>query len=574
MRLAQVKDYYDARKTQGVEGQGVSPYRPLPPDTLYIAPDEWAKRVESLAVARLSPFATPEGGAKLVVDLEARRGRNFVAERADENANLFEAAVHHIRDLQAKGRRVVVGAWSEGSRERLSHVLGDHSLERTRTAGRLSEALGGPKDDVPVVVWGLEAGFEAGDPPVIAEQDILGDRLVRAKRKSKRPQDFLTEVAALTPGDLVVHVDHGIGRFEGLKTIEAAGAPHDCLELHYAGGDRLFLPVENIELLTRYGSEETEVQLDKLGGGAWQARKARMKQRIREMAGALMKIAAARILKDAPRLTPPEGIYDEFAARFPYDETEDQLNAIEAVLDDMANGPPMDRLGCGDVGFGKTEVALRAAFVAAMSGKQVAVVTPTTLLCRQHFKTFTERFHGFPIAIRQMSRLVTAKDMAETKDQLKAGRVDIVIGTHALLAKSIEFAKLGLVIVDEEQHFGVVQKERLKEMRGDIHVLTLTATPIPRTLQLALSNIREMSLITTPPVDRLAVRTFVLPYDPAIVREAIMREHFRGGQIFYVCPRIEDLDTIAARLRSLVPEIKFVMAHGRMSPTALEKAMN
>jgi transcription-repair coupling factor (superfamily II helicase) len=273
-------------------------------------------------------------------------------------------------------------------------------------------------------------------------------------------------------------------------------------------------------------------------------------------------------------LQPSEGLFDEFCARFPYAETEDQQRAIAEVIADLANGRPMDRLVCGDVGFGKTEVALRAAFVAAMSGKQVAVVTPTTLLCRQHFKTFTERFQGFPVTIRQMSRLVAAKDVAETKDLLKAGRVDIVIGTHALLAKGIEFAKLGLLIVDEEQHFGVVQKERLKEMRGDVHVLTLTATPIPRTLQLALSNIREMSLITTPPVDRLAVRTFVLPYDPVIVREAIMREHFRGGQIFYVCPRIEDLDTVAARLRSLVPEIKFVMAHGRMSPTHLEKAMN
>src|SRR5688572_29410488 len=209
-----------------------------------------------------------------------------------------------------------------------------------------------------------------------------------------------------------------------------------------------------------------------------------------------------------------------------------------------------------------------------MSGKQIAVVTPTTLLCRQHFKTFTERFHGFPITVRQMSRLVTNKDMAETKDALKAGRVDIVIGTHALLSKSIEFANLGLLIVDEEQHFGVVQKERLKELRGDVHVLTLTATPIPRTLQLALTGIREMSLITTPPVDRLAIRTFVLPYDPVIVREAILREQFRGGQVFYVCPRIEDLDALAERIRKLVPEIKLVVAHGKMSPTQLENAMN
>jgi len=286
-----------------------------------------------------------------------------------------------------------------------------------------------------------------------------------------------------------------------------------------------------------------------------------------------MKTAALRELRRADPILPPEGLFDEFCARFRYAETEDQLKAIEDVLGDLASGKPMDRLVCGDVGFGKTEVALRAAFVAAMSGKQVAVVTPTTLLCRQHFRTFSERFAGLPIKVRQLSRLVGTKESNEVKNDLKEGKVDIIVGTHAILAKSIEFAQLGLIIVDEEQHFGVTQKERLKELRGDVHVLTLTATPIPRTLQLALTGIREMSLITTAPVDRLAVRSFVLPYDPVVIREAIMREHFRGGQIFYVCPRIEDLDTLAERLRNLVPEIKFVTAHGRMTPTQLEKAM-
>jgi transcription-repair coupling factor (superfamily II helicase) len=269
----------------------------------------------------------------------------------------------------------------------------------------------------------------------------------------------------------------------------------------------------------------------------------------------------------------PEGIYDEFCARFPYVETDDQGRAIEEVLDDLTSGRPMDRLICGDVGFGKTEVALRAAFVAVMAGFQVAVITPTTLLCRQHYRTFSERFAGLPVRIKQLSRLVTGKDAAEVKAGIKSGTVDIVVGTHALLGKGIEFRSLGLLIVDEEQHFGVAQKERLKELRSDVHVLTLTATPIPRTLQMALSGVREMSLIATPPVDRLAVRTFVLPYDPVILREAILREHYRGGQSFYICPRIEDLDKVAGRLRELVPEIKFVMAHGQMPARQLEQAM-
>ncbi|MCB8820811.1 transcription-repair coupling factor [Microvirga rosea] len=573
-RLSQVKDYYDARREGVGQSQtGVAPYKPLPPDALYMKPDEWASRTASLPLARLSPFAMPESTERLVIDCEARRGRNFIAERADESGNVFTAVVQHIRDLQVAGKRVILGAWSEGSRERLTHVLQDHDLRRTSLVPRLSDALALPRIEIGIGVWSLESGFEAGDLAVISEQDILGDRLVRQKRKSKRPQDFLTEVAALTPGDLVVHVDHGIGRFEGLKTIEAAGAPHDCLELHYAGGDRLFLPVENIELLTRYGSEETEVQLDKLGGGAWQARKARMKQRIREMAGALMKIAAARILKDAPRLPPPDGLYDEFSARFPYEETEDQLNAIEAVLDDLGSGRPMDRLVCGDVGFGKTEVALRAAFVSAMNGKQVAVVVPTTLLARQHFKTFTERFRGLPLNIAQASRFVPNAEMKKVKEGLTDGSVDIVVGTHALLGKSIQFKDLGLIIVDEEQHFGVAHKERLKELRAEVHVLTLSATPIPRTLQLALTGVRELSLITTPPVDRLAVRTFVTPFDPLLIREALLRERYRGGQAFYVVPRLDDLGEVKAFLDREVPEAKVAVAHGQMAAGQLEDVM-
>jgi transcription-repair coupling factor (superfamily II helicase) len=381
-------------------------------------------------------------------------------------------------------------------------------------------------------------------------------------------------VTSLSAGDLVVHVDHGIGRFVGLANIQAAGAPHDCLEIHYAGNDKLYLPVENIELLSRYGSEETAVDLDRLGGTAWQTRKARMKSRIREMAGELIKIAAERQLREAPRLVPDQGAYDEFCAGFPYAETEDQLTAINTTLDDLASGRPMDRLVCGDVGFGKTEVALRAAFVTAMSGKQVAVVVPTTLLARQHYKTFTERFRAFPIKLAQASRLVPAADLAKAKAGLADGTVDIVIGTHALLGKAIKFKDLGLLVVDEEQHFGVAHKERLKNLRAEVHVLTLTATPIPRTLQLALTGVRELSIIASPPVDRLTVRTFISPFDPLSIREAILRERYRGGQAFYVCPRIEDLGEAKVFLDQNVPEAKVATAHGQMPPTVLEDVMS
>ncbi|MEM9269715.1 MAG: DEAD/DEAH box helicase, partial [Pseudomonadota bacterium] len=367
-------------------------------------------------------------------------------------------------------------------------------------------------------------------------------------------------------------IEHGIGRYTGLETITAAGAPHECIALEYAGGDRLFLPVENIELLSRYGHEEG--LLDRLGGGAWQAKKAKLRERIRDIADKLIRVAAERTLRTADKMVPPEGLWDEFCARFPYEETDDQLNAIEDVLTDMASGRPMDRLVCGDVGFGKTEVALRAAFVAAMSGVQVAVIAPTTLLARQHAQSFAERFHGLPITVRQLSRFVGTREANETREGLAKGSVEIVVGTHALLAKSVKFKNLGLIIIDEEQKFGVTHKERLKQLRSEVHVMTLTATPIPRTLQLALSGIRELSLIGTPPVDRLAIRTYVSAFDQVTIREALLREHYRGGQSFYVVPRISDIAEIEAFLREQVPEVSVLVAHGQMAAGELDDRMN
>jgi len=566
-RFAQIADYYDARKEVS-PAAGSVPYKPLPPDGLYLSESEWKTLLDQVGLARTTPFSVPE--AEAVVDCDTKQGHNFAADRNAPNANVFDAVAKHVQALQADGKRVIVALWSDGARERMSHVLRDHGLSNQVNVGSWAEALAQEKLQVSLGVLGLETGFETDQAAIIGEQDILGDRLVRTRRASRRAENFITEATSLSAGDLVVHVDHGIGRFVGLKTVLAAGAPHDCLELHYAGGDKLFLPVENIELLSRYGAEETEIDLDRLGGTAWQARKARMKSRIREMANELLKIAAARKLHEAPRLSVPTGTYDEFCAGFPYEETEDQLAAIDATLSDLAKGQPMDRLVCGDVGFGKTEIALRAAFVAALSGKQVAVVVPTTLLARQHFKTFSERFRGFPVRIGQASRLVTSAELKATREGMAAGEVDIVIGTHALLGKNVQFKDLGLVVVDEEQHFGVAHKERLKQLRAEVHMLTLTATPIPRTLQLALTGVRDLSIIASPPVDRLAVRTFVTPFDALTVREALLRERYRGGQSFYVCPRIEDLAGAKDFLDKNVPEVKVAVAHGQMAPTTLD----
>ncbi len=585
-RLELIRDYYQARQTMDAKGSkggfaGAADYRPVPPERLYLDVKEWRQHLADRTVVELSSFDSPlepsspagAGGEGRTLDLAGRRHEGFAAARKAQNVNLFDAVARHIADAHGAGRRVMVAGFTDGSVERLRTLLRDHGVAAPTPAPDYRTAQALPPGAVGMIVLPIENGFVLGDLEIIGEEDILGDRLVRPKPKRRPSERFIAEASALAEGDLVVHREHGIGRYEGLVTIEVGGAKHDCLRLVYEGGDKLFVPVENIDVLSRYGSADGPVLLDRLGGAGWQARSARMKQRIRDMAEKLIKIAAERALKQGDLMAPPDGMFEEFCARFPYDETDDQLGAITDVLEDLASGKPMDRLVCGDVGFGKTEVALRAAFVGAMTGKQVAVVVPTTLLARQHHRTFVERFAGLPVRIGRLSRLVPAKEAAETKKALKAGTVDIVIGTHALLGKSIEFSDLGLLIVDEEQHFGVSHKERLKELRADVHVLTLTATPIPRTLQLALTGVRDMSLIATPPVDRLAVRTFVTEVDPVSIREALLREQYRGGQSFYVCPRIEDLDGVAASLRELVPEIRFTMAHGRLAPTALEDTM-
>ena len=573
-RLEQIADHYDAR-AQALERKafGAPPYHPVPPESMFLSEADWEQALADRHVIALDPFEHPEQPGATVVSFGGRQGRTYAAERQTEGVNVFDAVVTHAKRLQGDYKRVIVACWSNGARERLATLLAEHGGGDTANVKSFAEALDLPPSTTAVAVLPLETGFEAPGIAVIGEQDILGDRLVR-KSRGKRGSDVLTEASSLAFGDLVVHADHGIGRFAGLATIEAAGEPHDCLEVHYAGGDKLYLPVENIELLSRYGSDESGAQLDRLGGVGWQSRKARLKQRIRAMAEKLIKVAALRELRQAPVLTPPEGVYDEFSARFPYEETDDQTASIGAVVEDLGSGRPMDRLICGDVGFGKTEVALRASLIAVLAGKQVVVVVPTTLLARQHFHTFTQRFRGFPVKIAQASRLVSPKERAEMKAGIKSGDIDIVVGTHALLAKGIEFADLGLLIVDEEQHFGVQHKERLKQLREDVHVLTLTATPIPRTLQLALSGVREMSLISTPPVDRLAVRTYVTPFDPVILREALLRERYRGGQTFYVVPRISDLDDAAAFLQEHSPELKVGRAHGQMGSRELDAVMN
>jgi transcription-repair coupling factor (superfamily II helicase) len=564
-RLELIADHYAERR--GPARAGETPYRPIPPGMLYLDQAELDVRLAAVPCFTFSPFGRPDAASG--VDAGGRPGPIL----AGQPLAAFDGFAALKTSWAASGRTIIVAAWSFGARERLTLMLREHGISDIRPVSNADEARALPPGSVALAVLGLERGFITDRLAVVAEQDLLGARIARPPKRRRRADQFIADATEIAAGDLVVHQDHGIGRYDGLETVTVNNAAHDCLKILYDGGDKLFLPVENIDLLSRFGQETDGTSLDKLGGASWQARKAKAKNRIQDMAAGLIRLAAERQMREAPLLAPDDGAFAEFCARFPYTETEDQAKAIADVLEDFAAGRPMDRLVCGDVGFGKTEVALRAAFVAAMAGTQVAVVVPTTLLARQHFRAFSARFAGLPVKVAQLSRMVTAKDAALVRAGLADGSVSIVIGTHALMAKSVSFSDLGLLIVDEEQHFGVAHKERLKQLKADVHVLTLTATPIPRTLQLALTGVRDLSLITTPPVDRLAVRTFIMPFDSLVIKEAIARERFRGGQIFCVVPRIEDLDAMAGRLREISPESRCAMAHGRLAPTELERVM-
>ena len=422
-----------------------------------------------------------------------------------------------------------------------------------------------------VVESPLQEGFSTPTGAVIPAA-ALGMKLSGrfSKNRAAKKKEFALDLNAFEKTDYLVHEAHGVGQFIDLVTLTIENTPHDFMLLHYANEDKLYVPVENMELLSRYGGSESGAILDRLGAAGWQKRHASAKKKIRDIAKDLFEVAAKRALIESPVLTYDAGAYDEFVKQFPFQETEDQLNAIHDVKQDLLDKRPMDRLLCGDVGFGKTEVALRAAFMAAMSGLQVAMIVPTTLLCRQHFHTFSARLAPFNIKVCQLSRLVTRNAEKEVVEGLKSGEVNVVIATHSLLKKKVEFAHLGLAIIDEEQHFGVVQKERLKSMATGVNILSMSATPIPRTLQLSLTGVRDLSLIATPPMDRLAVKPFIMGFDQMIIKEAILREYHRGGQVYFVCPRISDLEEMKRRLQKIVPHISVEVAYGQMPPKELD----
>jgi transcription-repair coupling factor (superfamily II helicase) len=507
--------------------------------------------------------------------------RAVKAARATKGKNAgLSPLVRRIGHWREHGLSVFLTARAQTQAERLVTLLGHQGVAcRARLASFDPRWLEHSVDEVQVVVGPLARGavLPADGLVLVTEEEIFGARAHRRRERARgadvaRP--FLEDLRTLSAGDYVVHGEHGIGRYQGLVHKNVSGLTVDLITIEYAGGDKLYLPVWRLSQLEKYaGGENAQPKLDRLGGGSFSRTKARILREVRKMADELLRLYAERHAATGDAISAPDDDYRGFEATFPFDETPDQARAVDDVNKDLESTRPMDRLVCGDVGFGKTEVALRAAFRVAMSGKQVALLCPTTVLAQQHFRTFEARMAGYPVTVRPLSRFQSKREQEETVLGLKEGKVDVVIGTHRLLSKDVHFKSLGLLVVDEEQRFGVAHKERIKQLRAQVDVLTLTATPIPRTLQMAVGGLRDLSLITTPPLDRRAVRTIVTRWDDQVVREAVSRELARGGQCFYVYNRIDKLYEKAQRLHELVPTARIAVAHGQMSEAALEEAM-
>ena len=577
---------------------------------LYVEPDEFATRLGERPLAVAHAIAVlgapdpevddpiehvlhaPNAPLRLVVEDQSGLATELRAQRAQPNQHdPLEPLVRRVRHWLDEGLRVVVSAHTRAQGERIASLLRgrDVPLAGAPAAFTLEVLRARPRGSVEIVLGGLTTGFVLPGDAIafVTEEDVFGARVRRAAPRKKKDEHraFIADLRELVVGDFVVHVEHGIGRYLGLARAELpvrrgealmGMAPKrvEVLVVEYGGGDRLYLPVTRLDQLDKHSSADTVApKLDRLGGNTFARTKARVRQAVKILADELLALYAARAARERPAYPPPDHLYAEFEAAFAHEETPDQMRSIDAVMEDLDAPRPMDRLVCGDVGFGKTEVALRAAFRVAMSGRQVALLCPTTVLAQQHLETFRRRLKPYPVRVEMLSRFVPKKVQTEVVHRLRDGTCDIVVGTHRLLSKDVHFKNLGLLVVDEEQRFGVGHKERIKKLRTEVDVLTLSATPIPRTLHMALGGLRELSLIATAPIDRRAVRTFVTRWDEHVIREAIERELARGGQVFFVHNRIDKLYDRAARLAELVPRARIATAHGQMRASALERIM-
>ncbi|GMQ47072.1 transcription-repair coupling factor [Vibrio sp. 10N] len=561
--LADVDTRYEQRK--------VDPLRPLlTPKELWLEKDEFFARLKQYPQLQYHSDAIEEKSGRINTPIEALPDISVQHQLKEPMAQIRQFTE------QFNGK-IVFSVESEGRREALLELLHRIKLRPVERAN-LTDALDSG-DRFTLIIGQCEHGFIYQDNfALICESDMLGDRVIQRRKKEKRSinsDTVIRNLAELKPGQPVVHIDHGIGRYVGLQTLEAGGMTTEYVTLEYQNDAKLYVPVASLNLIGRYsGGAEESAPLHKLGGEAWAKARRKAAEKVRDVAAELLDVYAKRELKPGHKFKLDRDQYATFKAGFPFEETDDQAQAINAVMSDMCQPKAMDRLVCGDVGFGKTEVAMRAAFVSTDNGKQVAVLVPTTLLAQQHFENFRDRFANLPIRVEVLSRFKSAKEQKAILQDVADGKVDIVVGTHKLLSSDIRFKDLGLLIVDEEHRFGVRQKEKVKAMRADVDILTLTATPIPRTLNMAMSGMRDLSIIATPPARRLAIKTFVRQSEDSVVREAILREIMRGGQVYFLHNQVETIEKVAADLEKLVPEARVTVAHGQMRERELERVMN
>jgi transcription-repair coupling factor (superfamily II helicase) len=551
-----------------------------PAESLYLSEKEWRSGLCSLPqiCSESLDVIAPQGSSPgSFLSIKSYLNADIHLEVSSLQGREPSLAPLAKRFREWEGDKVFFVAPTAGDAKRLGELLAHYGVELPLVEDPFPLFAAQAESSRGIFVGGLSQGFRSPEERLIliTTDELFGTKKVqRAPAKKSHPSHFITSLSELKQDDYVVHFDHGIGIYRGLKFLRVAGTEGEFLHLDYEGGDRLYLPVDRINLVQKYiGGDGAQPPLNRLGGSSWERVKAKTRKSILAMAQELIDLYAAREVHEGHACAPPDSLYQEFEASFEFEETSDQANAIQDVLQDMQRKKPMDRLICGDVGYGKTEVALRAAFLALMDGKQVAVLTPTTVLAQQHLQTFRHRFRNYPAQVEMLSRFLTSKESQQVIQGLARGTVDIVIGTHRLLQRGIQFKELGLVVIDEEHRFGVVHKENLKRLRSTVDVMSLTATPIPRTLHMSLVGIRDMSIIETPPLDRLAIHTYVTRYDEGVIRDAVLREIQRGGQIFFLHNRVETISRMAQKLSDLIPEAKIAVAHGQMRPRELEKVM-
>lgn len=547
------------------------------PATLFLAAaetDDQLKRSRVVTIPHLALTITDRNEER--IEITSADNADLKVGLSADSEGVLKPLVERFSAWLDERERLIIACHQRGQAQRLYELLAHYPIPLAISERSFAEERERDDGKIAIVIGGISRGFRlpAGKLIVVTEEELFGRRVKRRGISELRKKQLMTSLAELKPGDYMVHLDHGIGIYRGLVHLSFDTYASDFLLLEYAGADKLYLPIDRLNLVQRYvGAEGLEPKVDKLGGTSWEKSKARARIAVQEMAEELLKIYAARHVHEGHAFSLPDELYREFEASFAYEETSDQLAAIGDMLGDMTAPKPMDRLVCGDVGYGKTEVAMRGAFKAVMDGKQVAVLVPTTILAQQHLETFRARFAAYPVTIEMLSRFRTAKEQKAILEQVKKGTIDVIIGTHRLLQSDVTFKDLGLLIIDEEQRFGVTHKERLKKYRAVVDILTLTATPIPRTLYMSLMGIRDLSIIDTPPVDRLAVKSFVARAADELIREAVIRELRRGGQVFFVHNRVQSIMNWAEHLHRIVPEAKIAVAHGQMEEGELEKVM-